>query len=1200
MYNKYLLTLVLFILLPTTIFAWDAKIGDIYYNLNGNNASVTYGHVYNNVDLYKGNISIPSTVSYKGVVYTVTSIYMEAFKGCKYLKEISIPNTVNSIGWDAFGGCSALETVKVEDGETKLSVANSARGSIFKDCIGLKKVYLGRYITYKDSNRPFCKTNIEEIEIGKYITTIEKESFMSCYDLKSVIFQGKVSYIGESAFSGCSSLLSINIPSTVTTIGESAFASCGFSSINLPEKLTYLGNAAFENCKNLKEIHLPRTLRTLSESLFSGCSSLSEVWFATPISVTSIDRYCFMDCKKLSRMFIPSSVKSIKAGAFRGCSSLNEIEIEDLSKWTQIDFTDIDNGYYSNPLYYGHYLYLNGKRIDDLEIPSSIPKLNDYVFQGCYLNSLYIQNSVKEISETAFHNSAIKEIILNCANTQAWFKGNVTVETVKFGDSAMAIEENAFSGCTGLMSVYFSKSIKSIGCWAFNRCTNLKAVYVDDLASWCNVNINHFLNKDNHTNPLYYAHNLYVKNSDESVIDLVIPDGVTKIANDVFAGCNMRSITIPSSVKTIGGQYTFNGCANLNAVYISDLAAWCNINFTESNPANGHGNPLGVAHNLYLNKKLLTDIEIPNNVSFIRDWSFHGATCLRSVIVPNEVSSIGYKAFDGCSELELLVIPACNVSSVALTGCDKLNKVVSFSTNVLQIPSTCTILVPSSMKNKYTTGIVCAIVDDNETQSTITLKSTEHFTLEKAKLELYNANNVAIRTDERIVYEDVVKFTEVAPNKEHKITIFGTAFGKDISGEITLKTTPLTLNIEQVNATNLTMKLKGTVSGDATITKHDFGEYGNGDEVVVTGLYPGQNVKVTYNVTTSDGSTSSVSKWFKTIDVSASATSYVSSSSCILKGHYSVIDATVSGYGFTNTPDQMQIKLDGLDPNTKYSNRFYVETNEGGRRYSDISFTTKALMLITLQPKVIASGDVIVAAKSNLDDEETNVGFEWRRNDWTNDFQSNQGTAYLYEGQMEGYIRNLNTEKLWKFRPYYESKSGKRYYGEWVGLDPTNTSYFEPTVHTYARIDVQGNTAQVRGYAMRGSDNITRQGFKYWQSVAGSRSQASSVQIPAGAITVSASGNVMETTLTGLDYETTYSYVAFVTTAEGETYYGDERQFITGADPTVVDEVMMNGVAAAKLVGYYDLSGHRIDSPQKGQLVIARMSDGTARKLVVQ
>ena len=55
---------------------------------------------------------------------------------------------------------------------------------------------------------------------------------------------------------------------------------------------------------------------------------------------------------------------------------------------------------------------------------------------------------------------------------------------------------------------------------------------------------------------------------------------------------------------------------------------------------------------------------------------------------------------------------------------------------------------------------------------------------------------------------------------------------------------------------------------------------------------------------------------------------------------------------------------------------------------------------------------------------------------------------------MEGYIRNINSNYLWKFRPYYTSNAGNTYYGEWKGLDPSDYSYFEPTVHTYATINV--------------------------------------------------------------------------------------------------------------------------------------------------
>jgi hypothetical protein len=192
--------------------------------------------------------------------------------------------------------------------------------------------------------------------------------------------------------------------------------------------------------------------------------------------------------------------------------------------------------------------------------------------------------------------------------------------------------------------------------------------------------------------------------------------------------------------------------------------------------------------------------------------------------------------------------------------------------------------------------------------------------------------------------------------------------------------------------------------------------------------------------------------------------------------------------------------------------------------------------MTTQQPKVINVGNVIVAAESNLDDEETNVGFEWRRTDWTDEFESNSGTAYLYEGKMEGYIRNLYTEKLWKYRPYYESDSGNRYYGEWVGIDPTNTSYFEPTVHTYAQINVTGNRAEVKGYAMRGTDNVQSQGFMYWQNNTSVSLRRRATSVPGGAMVVNASGYVMTATLEDLEYEATYNYMAFVTPSEGETF----------------------------------------------------------------
>ncbi len=294
--------------------------------------------------------------------------------------------------------------------------------------------------------------------------------------------------------------------------------------------------------------------------------------------------------------------------------------------------------------------------------------------------------------------------------------------------------------------------------------------------------------------------------------------------------------------------------------------------------------------------------------------------------------------------------------------------------------------------------------------------------------------------------------------------------------------------------------------------------------------------------------------------------------------------------------DGDSLYMNGLRPNYSYPATYKITVDDKYTYTKTVNLSTDALQFTNAQPKVISEGNVIVASTSNLDDEETGVGFEWRRTDWTADFQSNVAGAYLYEGSMEGYIRNMNTNYLWKFRPYYEANDGSRYYGDWLGIDPTNTSYFEPTVHTYAKIEVNGNTAKVKGYAMRGSDNITSQGFMYWRN-ASSTSEAR--MVPASAVTVEAKGQVMTSELKGLDYQTTYRIVAYVTTSEGETFYGEEQTFTMGKNPTGIEDLTADGEQETTPEGIYDLNGRKLARMQKG-INIVRKADGTTKKVLIK
>lgn len=213
--------------------------------------------------------------------------------------------------------------------------------------------------------------------------------------------------------------------------------------------------------------------------------------------------------------------------------------------------------------------------------------------------------------------------------------------------SVMWIGSSAFSYCSSLNSITIPKRVTKIGIAAFYECHSLDSVHIDDIAAWCKINFE----GDIHSNPLYLGGaNLYLNG--ELVTDVIIPHDIKSIGDYIFYNySSLRSVTIPNSVTSIGEQ-TFEGCVNLAAVHISDIAAWCKINFTDET-----SNPITNAHNLYLNGELVTDLVIPDNVDSIGDYAFYDCSSLTSVAIPNSVTSIGNYAFMHCGSLTDITIP---------------------------------------------------------------------------------------------------------------------------------------------------------------------------------------------------------------------------------------------------------------------------------------------------------------------------------------------------------------------------------------------------------------------------------------------------------------------------------------------------------------------------------------------------------------
>ena len=156
---KKILLLTIMAILALTASAYSFMVDGLAYNyLNGPSGSEVQVTYTNNDNNYAYNYSglttanIPSSVTYNGTTYSVTSISGGAFSGCSGLTSVTIPNSVTLIGGGAFAWCSGLTSVTIGNSVTSIgeyAFASCSRlTEIRSKIVNVRNVSMGTSVFY--------------------------------------------------------------------------------------------------------------------------------------------------------------------------------------------------------------------------------------------------------------------------------------------------------------------------------------------------------------------------------------------------------------------------------------------------------------------------------------------------------------------------------------------------------------------------------------------------------------------------------------------------------------------------------------------------------------------------------------------------------------------------------------------------------------------------------------------------------------------------------------------------------------------------------------------------------------------------------------------------------------------------------------------------------------------------------------------
>ncbi len=468
----------------------------------------------------------------------------------------------------------------------------------------------------------------EAIRIPSGIHTIGKGALKGCVSLKKAVLPPGLQYIEEDAFKGCRRLEEVVIPDGVTGIGSYAFHRChALRQICLPLSVQELGEYAFLYCDNLREARLPGVKRLGTEAFANGMS---------------------LEKLVISRELDPDCICDV----FTGCCRVREIAYADGETYPIPNVVEAAAGLVPLP-----------------------PRM------ACIVKDILLRMMEWEGRTLLRFRVNIKQVDvpegIEVLAKSSFFDMR-GIQEIKLPESLKRIENHAFRNCIGLERVIFGGNELDIAKDAFRNCTALRSVRTCDGTEYLFGGLEHIYKKERESQAdgevpanggrpetagnterillsgnqipglVHVIHRQVLGNFRVSKTILlkylgtesrvIIPEGITRIAEEAFAGNEtINKVIFPESLREIGAE-AFRGCLLMQTAVLPERL--CKI---------GEGAFEGCV-------KLLR-MEVPDAVDVLENRLFRQCRALQEICLPTGLKKIGESAFYGCQSLKKIVLP---------------------------------------------------------------------------------------------------------------------------------------------------------------------------------------------------------------------------------------------------------------------------------------------------------------------------------------------------------------------------------------------------------------------------------------------------------------------------------------------------------------------------------------------------------------